>query len=225
MLWALLPAAGVGRRFGSRQPKQFLQLGKHSVLQHSLNALLSHPQVAGAVVCLHPDWMDFPLQSLADKPLLRVAGGRERANSVLAGLHVLPPSCNWVLVHDAARPCLPAEDLHRLITARDSFPQGALLAAPVRDTMKRGDAEHRVTATVERARLWHALTPQMFPKTPLTDALTAALASGLSITDESSAMEAAGMRPGLVPGSHRNIKITHAEDLALAAFYLEHASC
>ncbi len=225
MIWALVPAAGVGRRFGSTLPKQFLPLGESSVLQHTMDTLLSHPQVAGAVVCLHPDWMDFPLKPIAGKPLVRIAGGQERADSVLAGLHALPSACDWVMVHDAARPCLPAEDLQKLINARKNFPQGALLAAPVRDTMKRGDADYKVTTTVERARLWHALTPQLFPKMALTEALTTALQSGLCITDESSAMEAAGVRPGLVPGSHRNIKITHAEDLALAAFYLEHASC
>ncbi len=223
MVWAVLPAAGSGRRFGGSTPKQFLQLKGRSVLQHSLDALLRHPEVQGAVVCLHPEWMDEPLETTDEKPLIRVAGGRERADSVLAGLRALPENTRWVLVHDAARPCLSHDDLQRLLAARARFPQGALLAAPVRDTMKRGDAETGVQATVERAGLWHALTPQLFPRDSLTAALAEALAAGAAVTDEASAMERAGYRPGLVAGSHRNLKITHADDLALAAFFLEHS--
>ncbi len=222
-LWALLPAAGTGSRFGGTTPKQFLPLVGRSVLEHSLDAVLAHPRVTGAVVCLHPEWMDFPIQSHHDKPVMRVPGGPERAHSVLAGLEALPPTCEWVLVHDAARPCLRQDDLHHLIASMEQFPQGAILAAPVRDTMKRGDADGCIDHTVDRKGLWHALTPQLFPRARLTEVLGRALKQGLPVTDEASAMEWAGETPGLVSGSHRNVKITHSDDLALARFFLESA--
>ncbi len=220
-LWALLPAAGSGRRFGSEIPKQFLDLAGRLVLEHSLNRLLAHEQIAGAVLCLGRRWMRQPVRVDYHKPVLRTEGGAERAESVLAGLRALPPDCDWVLVHDAARPCLPAEDLERLLRARAEYAQGVILAAPVRDTMKSTGPGGRIRRTVERKHLWHALTPQLFPRQPLIRALEQGLSRGVEITDEASAMEQAGYNPGVVCGSHRNIKITHPDDLALARFFLE----
>jgi 2-C-methyl-D-erythritol 4-phosphate cytidylyltransferase len=127
---------------------------------------------------------------------------------------------DWVLVHDAARPCLSTEDLDRLLAELDSDPVGGLLAIPVRDTLKQTDAAGRVATTVDRARIWHALTPQMFRLGLLRDALRDALARGLPVTDEAAAMEAAGFAPRLIEGRADNVKITRPEDLALAEFYL-----
>jgi len=224
--WAVLPAAGVGRRMGAAIPKQYLPLAGRRVIDHALLILLQHPRIDGAVVALSADdhWWD-EMQPDVDKPLLRAVGGGERSQSVLnalAELAKLAAADDWVLVHDAVRPCLNSADLDRLIDTLQADPVGGLLAVPVRDTMKRADAVGRVCATVERADLWHAQTPQMFRLGALTTALQQALAQGLNITDEASAMEAAGLAPRLVEGRADNIKITRPEDLALAEFYLRH---
>jgi 2-C-methyl-D-erythritol 4-phosphate cytidylyltransferase len=152
-----------------------------------------------------------------------VTGGAERGQSVRNGLEALREWAgpdDWVLVHDAVRPCLCTEDLDRLLAELDDDPVGGLLAVPVRDTLKQADATGRVATTVDRAQLWHALTPQMFRLGLLCDALQSALARGLRVTDEAAAMEAAGFSPRLVEGRADNVKITRPEDLALAEFYL-----
>ena len=154
-----------------------------------------------------------------------VTGGAERCHSVLNGLEALRQHADltdWVLVHDAARPCLAVADLDRLMNELADDPVGGLLAAPVRDTLKQADSAGRVATTVDRSRLWHALTPQMFRLGRLRDALNAALARGLLVTDEAGAMEAAGFAPRLIEGRADNVKITRPEDLALAEFYLAH---
>ncbi|MBI5040510.1 MAG: 2-C-methyl-D-erythritol 4-phosphate cytidylyltransferase, partial [Gammaproteobacteria bacterium] len=151
------------------------------------------------------------------------SGGIERAESVLNALDMLREHAvedDWVLVHDAARPCVRTEDLNHLVTALRDDAVGGLLAIPVRDTMKQADAEQRCNATVDRSRLWHALTPQMFRLGALRDALRSAAARGVVVTDDASAMEQAGLRPRLIEGHADNLKITRPEDLALAEFYL-----
>jgi 2-C-methyl-D-erythritol 4-phosphate cytidylyltransferase len=224
MTWAVVPAAGRGQRFGAEQPKQYLTLAGRTVLEHSLRAVLDHDDVDGAVVVLAPDDSDWPgWRDIGGKSVITCVGGAERADSVLAGLHALPATVNedqWVLVHDAARPCLRPRDLARLLAVGQADPVGALLAAPVRDTLKRADQVGRSQATEPREWLWRALTPQLFRRGGLTRALEAAIRAGVKVTDEAMAMERLGLRPCLVEGSEDNIKITTPSDLALAEFLL-----
>ncbi len=224
--WALVPAAGAGRRMGSTVPKQYLPLLGRPVIAHALTILLDHPRIDGVVVAIdaRDEWWPTVVADLdAAKPLLSARGGAERCHSVLNGLETLRERAtpkDWVLVHDAARPCLTPTDLDRLLDELADDPVGGLLAAPVRDTLKQADLAGRIAATVDRSRLWHALTPQMFRLGMLHDALRAALARGLLVTDEAAAMEAAGFAPRLIEGRADNLKITRPEDLALAEFFL-----
>ncbi|MGI2168682.1 2-C-methyl-D-erythritol 4-phosphate cytidylyltransferase [Shewanella sp. MF05960] len=223
---AIVPAAGIGSRMGAHKPKQYLMLGQQSILAHTLDVLLSHERIDQVIVALHPQDQYFKQLPQAKHPkLIKVIGGGERADSVLAALeHAMSinPTA-WALVHDAARPCLRHEDINKLIASLKQYPQGAILAAPVRDTMKRSDASGLITNTVERALLWHALTPQFFPITALKNNLSQALAATVNITDEASAMEWAGVMPGLVSGRVDNIKVTHPDDLQLAALFMQQA--
>lgn len=160
--------------------------------------------------------------SIACNPaIIRVPGGETRAESVLAGLRACNLE-NWILVHDAARPCLTQADLNQLVSAIPSSPHGAILACPVIDTLKKSASQQNcITKTIDREYLWHALTPQLFPGKLLFDCLTQSLLLRASITDEASAIELHGYQPRLITGSRSNLKVTHPEDLALAAFYLE----
>lgn len=223
LITAIVPAAGVGSRMQADRPKQYLTLHGHTVLEHTVEKLLSHPAIGQAVVAISPGDPYFPELSLAAHPrVVRVDGGSERADSVLSALNYLcqRPSNEWVMVHDAARPCVQHADISRLIDVARKHAVGAILAAPVRDTMKRGDSSGNIDHTVERVALWHALTPQMFRTRPLRDALAQALQHQIAITDEASAFEWLGQQPGLVASRADNIKITQPEDLALADFYL-----
>lgn len=206
-------------------PKQYLKLGSHTILEHTLMRLASVKAIAGIVLALAPDDPWWPeLDFASDKPLHVVAGGAERCHSVLNCLNYLREhghEQDWVLVHDAARPCVRVQDIEKLITTVGDNSSGGLLAIPVRDTMKRGRADQTVENTVDRNRLWHALTPQLFRLHDLTASLTAALAAGYLVTDEASAMEFSGGHPLLVEGTADNIKITRPEDLQLAGFYLQ----
>ena len=219
---AVVPAAGVGSRMKADRPKQYLTINAITILEHTVNKLLSHPQVSKVVVAVSEGDPYFPELSLSQHPdVVRVKGGNERADSVLSALNYIQESGlgEWVMVHDAARPCIQQGDIDKLIEAALSHPVGGILAAPVRDTMKRG-VDGQIDHTVERANLWHALTPQMFRTLPLQQALTEALEQGVSITDEASAFEWKGASPALVAGRSDNFKITQPEDLALAEFYL-----
>jgi 2-C-methyl-D-erythritol 4-phosphate cytidylyltransferase len=224
MTWAIVPAAGRGSRFGSGTPKQYLTIAGLTLIEHSLKALLGHPEVDGVMVALAPDdpfWAGW--RELQGKPIYTCLGGAERADSVLAALQALPATVSedqWVLVHDAARPCLRSEDLSRLLAAGQADPIGAILAAPVRDTIKRADEQSRSSMTESREALWRALTPQMFRRGGLTRALQAAMRVGAKVTDEAMAMERLGLKPRLVEGSEDNIKVTTPADLALAEFIL-----
>lgn len=222
--WAVVPAAGSGSRMRAALPKQYLVLEGRTVLAHTLARLAAHPGIAGIAVALSPDDERFDALDLELRvPLLRVPGGAERAHSVLNALEILaarPDRPEWVLVHDAARPCLRRDDLERLIREATAHPVGGVLGVPVRDTMKRAGAGGEVRETVERRDLWHALTPQMFRLDALRGAYRDALARGVVPTDEAMAMEQTGKAPRLVEGSADNLKITRPEDLALAAFHL-----
>ncbi|TCN84899.1 2-C-methyl-D-erythritol 4-phosphate cytidylyltransferase [Vibrio crassostreae] len=219
---AVVPAAGVGSRMKADRPKQYLKINGKTILEHTVEKLLSHPQVAQIVVAISDDDPYYPELALNQNPqVIRVSGGSERADSVLSALNYIAEQQlgDWVMVHDAARPCVQLSDIDKLISGAMSHDVGAILAAPVRDTMKRG-AQGQIEHTVERADLWHALTPQMFRAKPLWKALSEALKQGASITDEASAFEWKGLSPALVAGRSDNFKITQPEDLALAEFYL-----
>lgn len=209
---------------GAAMPKQYLHIHGRSVLQHTLDALLTHPRIAGVVLVLAADDTHAAaLENAGGKPLHRAIGGATRAHSVRAGLRALPDAVSpdqAVLVHDAARPLLRAADLDRLLAHAGDCAQGALLAAPVRDTLKRADAAGHVLETTSRTGLWAALTPQMAPRGVLEAALDAALAAAAAITDEAMALERLGLHPRLVAGHADNIKLTTSGDLPFAQFWL-----
>ena len=219
---ALIPAAGSGSRFGAAKPKQYLEIGGKTVLQHTLDIFLAHPPIHYTAVILAP--ADHIFQTVSSKRLgiFRV-GGASRAQTVRNGLHALTaqgiaaPHDN-ILVHDAARCCLPPEALTRLIEAAGGTPEGGILAMPVADTLKRGDGANRVAATVPRTALWQAQTPQLFQTALLLRALCAADSDGF--TDEASAVEALGIRPQLVEGDARNLKLTLPQDETLVRLLL-----
>lgn len=214
----VVPAAGVGSRMGASCPKQYLPLAGKFLIEHTLERLLAHPRIERVVVAIAPDDTFFATLAVASHPRLRVTvGGVERATSVLNGLALV--ESEWVLVHDAARPCITHQDMDKLIHQGLAC-DGAILGSRVRDTMKRSDAAGFIQKTVDREQLWHALTPQFFRSQPLRMALEQGLASGAVITDEASAMESAGFKPLMVEGRADNIKVTRPEDLALAALYL-----
>ena len=225
-LWCVVPAAGRGARFGAERPKQYVLLAGHSLLEWTLQRLAASRDIAGLVVVLaeHDSWWPG-LGSVGGKPVLTAIGAAERSGSVLAGLRALPDTVapgDYVLVHDAARPCVLAADIARLVE-QGSAAGGGLLAAPLRDTLKRADDALRVAVTEPREAYWRALTPQLFHRGELTAALEHAAAIGMAITDESMAMERMGHRPLLVEGADSNIKVTTPADLALAEYLLSKA--
>jgi 2-C-methyl-D-erythritol 4-phosphate cytidylyltransferase len=224
MTWAVVPAAGSGRRFGGEVPKQYLEVGGEPLLAHTLRALLAHEAVEGLVVVLAPDDTRWPgWERVEGRRVLTCRGGETRAGSVLAGLAALPASVrddDFVLVHDAARPNLRLRDLGNLLERGRADPVGAILAAPVRDTLKRAGADGGIDGTEQRERLWRALTPQLFRRLQMARALEAARDAGLAVTDECMAMEQQGLRPLLVEGAEDNIKVTTPADLDRFAFML-----
>jgi len=222
-IWAVVPAAGKGARMGADRPKQYLELAGRTVLEHTLRRLLAEPRIAGIVVAFAPDDADGPrLVAGLGERVLATVGGAERCHSVLNGLDALPGAADsdWALVHDAARPCLRRGDLAKLIEQLATDPCGGILAVPVRDTLKRCAPDGAIEHTVDRDRLWHALTPQMFRLSVLRDALRASLSAQRLVTDEAQAVELAGFVPRVVEGHADNIKITRPEDLPLADYYL-----
>ena len=221
-----MPAAGSGSRFGAPVPKQYAELLGRTVIEWALAPFLADSQCIGIVVALAPGDSHWPqVAPRLPGSIVTVEGGAHRSGSVLKGLEGLAGRADdrdWVLVHDAARPCLPAGDLARLLESVAPEEPGGLLAAPGADTLKfapAGDAG-RVERTVDRTGLWRALTPQMFRCGALRTALQAAHAAGRTPTDESQALEWQGLRPQLVAGSAANLKVTTAQDLVVAAAIL-----
>ena len=220
--WALVPAAGLGSRFGGEIPKQYCELAKKPLISHVLETLGEVGKIQGIVVGLAREdcWWGSEIPG-SDHILGTYTGGYTRAETVLLGLEYLSPrthSGDWILVHDAARPCIRALDVERLIEERGEDNVGALLAVPVSDTVKQSTRGYRVDETVSRKMLWYAQTPQLFPFEALRNTLRQ---SDLAIvTDEASAMEAAGYKPRLVRGRVDNLKVTTSEDLDLASIIL-----
>lgn len=206
-------------------PKQYLQLAGKPVLQHTLEALAGHPAVAAVAVAISDDDSSWPAVADAVEGVVYVTGGgAERCHSVLAGIDALrgvADEQDWVMVHDAARPCLRAADIDRMIAELGDSTSGGILAVPVRDTLKRCSDALEIEQTVDRTRLWHALTPQMFRLGALREAIVAALEKGLIVTDEAQAIEVAAGVVRVVEGHADNIKITHPDDLALAEIFLQ----
>nr|WP_087462535.1 2-C-methyl-D-erythritol 4-phosphate cytidylyltransferase [Oleiphilus messinensis] len=242
-IWAVAPAAGVGRRMNASVPKQYLYLGGETVLERTLKRLLSVVQIERIVVPVasHDNrWSGF---DIFQHPNIETCiGGEERVHSVLSGLRYLRKIAgpeDWVLVHDIARPCVRRTDIEKLIQSSLCSGVGGILAARVSDTLKRArtdmdctdtddstdsadtDSTAEISATIDRTQIWRAFTPQMFPLVELQHALERALADGELVTDEASAMELLGQAPKLVPGAVDNIKITESADLQFAEMILE----
>lgn len=219
---ALIPAAGVGARMGVDLPKQYLDIHGRPMLWHALRVFDRHDAIAATYVVLAPEdslWAHYDWTGFRQLRVLR-CGGASRAESVRNGLRAMAGEVaaeDWVLVHDAARPCLSATLLDKLLAEAGADPVGGLLAAPVADTLKRADAVNRVAATVDRAGLWGAQTPQMFRHARLLRALEQA---GTAVTDEASAMEALGLAPLLVESDLTNLKLTYPRDLEVVAWLL-----
>lgn len=224
-VWAIVPAAGTGMRMQADKPKQYLELEGKTVIEHTLQRLASHPKIKGIVVAIAKDDPWWPQLSLEiDKPIHVAEGGASRADSVLNALTELDNIVDddyWVLVHDAARPCLRHQDITCMLKTLSDHPVGGILGIPVNDTVKRTNSDQTITATVERQGLWRASTPQMFRLQALKQALQTAKKQQLTVTDEASAMELVGLQPMIVEGHLDNIKITVPQDLALASLFLQ----
>ena len=217
---ALIPAAGSGRRFGDAVMKQYLPVCGKAVLAHTINLFRFHPMISGITVILaeNDQWFETSMGNLA-ATVETVVGGDTRAQSVRKGLQYVienHPESDWVLVHDAARPCLSNASLDKLLEQGLQSSNGAILAIPLGDTLKRAGNNQEIVATLDRRDLWVAQTPQLFPSRELANAIDAAHRGGKVLTDEASAMEFMGVRPKLVMGSIANLKITHPGDLAIA---------
>lgn len=220
----LIPAAGQGTRFGGSVLKQYLPVCGIAVLAHTIRIFQFHPALAGiTVVVIKEDQLFKSSLGVLASTVETVAGGNTRAQSVRNGLqHIADqhPATQWVLVHDAARPCLPPECLDRLLEQGIQHKDGAILAFPVGDTLKRAGAAQEIIGTLDRSDLWRAQTPQLFRLAELIQAMDKAEAAGQKLTDEASAIEFAGGHPKLVMGSAVNIKITHPGDLVIAEVWL-----
>ena len=225
---ALIPAAGYSVRFGGTTLKQYAHVMGQPVIAHSIEAVKRHPAVVSLTVALAPDDGIYDELVAPRYPdVFTATGGDSRARTVFNGLAAIlqrNPSSEWVLVHDAARPCLPIASLRRLLQLGLATDHGAILAVPVSDTLKRANDQGTIEATVDRSRFWAAQTPQLFRTRELASNLEAALAAGESPTDDAAALERAGLHPLLVEGPRSNIKITGPEDLALAEFILQRQS-
>lgn len=225
--YALIPAAGSGSRMGGSIEKQYLPLNSVPMIAHAISVLAREPRLAKIFVVLSPTdkrWNNNAWQGWEERIEVLRCGGATRAETVLNGLEAMSTICtadDWVLVHDAARPCLPDEMLGKLLDEVADDAVGGLLAVPVADTLKRAAAGSasgpRVEATVPRAGLWQAQTPQMFRHGKLSEALRAA---GSDMTDEASAIEQLGLQPRLVESDSRNLKVTYPQDLELAGLIL-----
>lgn len=225
--YALIPAAGSGSRMGGSIEKQYMDLNSVPMIAHAMMVLAREPRLAKIFVVLSPTdkrWNNYAWQGWEERIEVLRCGGATRAETVLNGLDAIAKICvpdDWVLVHDAARPCLPDEMLAKLLDEVTDDPVGGLLAVPVADTLKRAAADTsngaRAETTVPRAGLWQAQTPQMFRHGKLVEALRAA---GSDMTDEASAIEQLGLQPRLVESDSRNLKVTYPQDLELAGLIL-----
>lgn len=220
--YALIPAAGSGSRMGGETPKQYLPLNGKPMIYHALATFCAHPGITRVYVVLAPDdalWQNYDWSAFSAKLTVLRCGGAERCETVNNGLAAISQEVgfeDWVLVHDAARPCLTRAHLSRLIAELRDDEVGGILAVPVADTLKRTDDGQRITRTEERTGLWQAQTPQMFR----AGLLAHALQQCSQATDEASAVEALGLKPKLVLSESDNFKVTYPQDLLLAELLL-----
>ena len=225
--WVVIPAAGSGQRMQSSIPKQYLKINGKTVLEHTLSIFIEHDDIAGITVCVAlNDNVGVNLPVFSNLKVSHVLGGDSRAKSVLIGLSALSDKAkddDWVLVHDAARPCLSAPTLQRLFDELEGDKVGGILALPAKDTLKLQleNSNIQIDKTLDRSIIWQAQTPQMFRYKLLKDALNSALEHNIEITDEASALEVAGYQPRLIEGEARNQKITQPEDLKMAEVFLK----
>lgn len=223
--WVIVPAAGVGSRMGADKPKQYLTLNGKTILEHTLERLLQLPQLKGIVVVVHPldsYWSTLPVFN--HEKIRVIEGGKERCDSVLNGLDTLDEymqPLDWVMVHDAARPCVDLRDIEELVEKLEEHLVGGILGVPVSDTVKRLNDNYGIEETVDRRVLWQAQTPQMFRYGILSRSLRSALQQDITITDEASAVESAGYVPLMVEGRRDNIKVTRPEDIPMAELILK----
>ena len=228
-IWAVLPAAGIGRRMGSTIPKQYLTIDGTPLLLHALRRLSAVREIQKIIVVIHPEdsrWAELEksIKEEFGNRIITVMGGGERYESVLNGLTALTEFAgkdDWVLVHDAVRPCVRTSDIENLIQKVSLHSIGGLLGSPVDNTLKRVDKELTVIETVDRESYWNALTPQMFRFALLKESIQAVVVSGEQVTDEAAAMEVAGFKPIMIAGHKDNIKITVEADLVLASQILK----
>lgn len=223
--WVVIPAAGVGTRMGVDKPKQYISVNGKTIIEHTLDCFIQREEIEGIVVAISKDdkfWSTLTVSS--NEKVITAPGGDKRCQSVLNSLQTLNDKAldnDWVLVHDAARPCLKQSVIDRLIICLRSHDVGGILALPCRDTMKRSNETGEIVETVERENLWHAQTPQMFKYGKLLPAIEKALNNNVHVTDEAMAMELSGYKPMLVQGHPENIKITHKDDLMYMKMYLD----
>lgn len=222
--WAIIPAAGFGNRMGAELPKQYLKIHGQYILEHTASKFIRLANIEGIVVVISVNDAYWPRLELSrNEKVMVTTGGEQRYHSVLNGLYRLDEVAgnnDFVLVHDAARPCVRIDDIAVLIEKISDHPVGGLLGVPARDTLKRADENNEITETISREGVWHALTPQMFRKAMLQQAIESAIANNIEITDEAQAMEHAGFKPKFVAGHPDNIKITHMHDLPLVELFL-----
>ena len=224
--WAVIPAAGIGERVGSKIPKQYLQVAGKTILEHSITPFVNSSYMVGITVAIHPQDTCFEslnLKNSASNKLHSVTGGATRAHSVLNALNSIEAKVDendFVLVHDAARPCLSDSDLNHLIASCMAHDVGGIIGVRMTDTIKNVDKDGMVS-TLDRENIWRAYTPQMFKFGLLRRAIQSALNDNVYITDEASAIEYIGYQPCIVEGDARNIKVTTAEDVALAEIFLK----
>jgi len=220
--WVVIPAAGVGKRMAVDKPKQYISVNNKTIIEHTIDCFIKREEIEAVVVVISKtDEYWLALEIAKHKKIITAPGGDERYQSVFNGLQALKDKAkddDWVLVHDAARPCLSQSAIDRLMINLRSHDVGGILAMPCRDTMKRANEAGEIIDTVERESLWHAQTPQMFRYEKLFSAIEKILNEDIVVTDEAMAMEMAGYKPLLVQGHQENIKITHKDDLQ----YLEH---
>jgi 2-C-methyl-D-erythritol 4-phosphate cytidylyltransferase len=223
-IWAILPAAGAGKRFSAQKPKQFFELNGQLVAEYSLRRLSAIPQIETIIIPCDIDctlWSQVP--SISQLHVKQVKGGEQRAHSVLNGLLSLDQVASdddWVLVHDIARPCITSEDINKLIDAVENHPAGGILTASVNETLKKVSSDQQIEATVDRAQYRMAQTPQIFKFSLLKAAIENCLKAGVMPTDEAFAIEHSGLPVLAVEGRQDNIKITRQEDLAVASAIL-----
>lgn len=223
-IWAILPAAGAGKRFSAQKPKQFFELNGQLVAEHSLRRLRAVPQIETIIIPCDIDavWWS-QVSSLQQSNVKQVKGGEQRAHSVLNGLLSLDQVASdndWVLVHDIARPCVTPADIIKLIDAVEHHPVGGILTARVNETLKKVSSDQQIEATVDRAQYRMAQTPQIFKFRLLKAAIENCLQAGITPTDEAFAIEHSGLPVLAVEGRQDNIKITRHEDLAIASAIL-----